>query len=92
MNTFRTDNGHEIQAKFHWHFEYFGIQHSYSTRGTPQLTGKVERSHWTNRKEFYQLHEHTKDLDLNRKLKDWENFYNYHRQHGVHYGKLLTKN
>jgi transposase InsO family protein len=41
----RTDNGHEFQAKFHWHVETFGIRHAYIKRGTPQLNGKVERSH-----------------------------------------------
>ena len=40
----RTDNGHEFQAKFHWHVEDFGIRHAYTKRGTPQLNGKVERS------------------------------------------------
>ena len=55
--------------------------------GTPQLNGKVERSHRTDRKEFYQLLEYTNDVDLNRKLKDWETFYNYHRPHGAHEGK-----
>ena len=30
---------------------------------------------------------YTNDVDLNRKLKDWENFYNYHRPHGAHEGK-----
>ena len=47
----RTDNGHEFQAKFHWHVEDKGIRHAYIKKGTPQLNGKVERSHrsvnWT---------------------------------------------
>jgi transposase len=33
----RTDNGHEFQAKFHWHVEDLGIRHAYIKRGTPQL-------------------------------------------------------
>lgn len=41
----RTDNGHEFQAKFHWHVEDLGIRHAYIRRATPQLNGKVERSH-----------------------------------------------
>jgi transposase InsO family protein len=87
INNIRTDNGHEFQAKFHWHVEDLGMKHSYIKPGTPQLNGKVERSHRTDRKEFYQLLEHINDVDLNRKLKDWENFYNYHRPHGAHQGK-----
>tara|TARA_B110000003_G_scaffold250406_1_gene263393 strand:- start:195 stop:719 length:525 start_codon:yes stop_codon:yes gene_type:complete len=31
----RTDNGHEFQAKFHWHVEDLGIRHAYIKRGTP---------------------------------------------------------
>ena len=46
----RTDNGHEFQAKFHWHVEDLGIKH-----GTPQLNGHVERSHRSDQQEFYQL-------------------------------------
>ena len=51
----RTDNGHEFQAKFHWHVEDLGIRHAYIKRGTPQLNGKVERSHRSDQQEFYQL-------------------------------------
>lgn len=40
----RTDNGHEFQAKFHWHVEDLGIRHAYIRKGTPQLNGKVERT------------------------------------------------
>ena len=43
INEIRTDNGHEFQAKFRWHVEDKGIRHAYIKRGTPQLTGKVER-------------------------------------------------
>jgi len=41
----RTDRGHEFQAKFHWHVEDLGIQHVYIKPRSPQLNGKVERSH-----------------------------------------------
>lgn len=30
----RTDNGHELQAKFHWHVDDEGICHAYIKRGT----------------------------------------------------------
>lgn len=64
----RTDNGHEFQAKFHWHVEYQGIQHAYIKRGTPQLNGKVERSHRLDQREFYQLLSYKGDVDLEAKL------------------------
>ena len=51
----RTDNGHEFQAKFHWHVEDLGIRHAYIKPASPQLNGKVERSHRTDQQEFYQL-------------------------------------
>ena len=55
INTIRTDNGHEFQAKFHWHLEDIGIRHAYIKPRTPRLNGKVERSHGTDQQEFYQL-------------------------------------
>ena len=36
---------------------------------------------------FYQLLTYTGDVDLNAKLNEWENFYNYHRPHGAFHGK-----
>lgn len=41
----RTDNGHEFQAKSHWHVEDKGIRHAYIKPSSPQPNGKVERSH-----------------------------------------------
>ena len=54
---------------------------------SPQLNGKVERSHRTDQEEFYQLLTYTDDVDLNKKLKNWEEFYNFNRPHGVFEGK-----
>ena len=83
----RTDNGHEFQAKFHWHVEDQGIRHAYIKRATPQLNGKVERSHRSDQQEFYQLLSYKDDVDLEAKLEQWERFYNLHRPHGAHNGK-----
>ena len=83
----RTDNGHEFQAKFHWHVEDLGIRHAYIRKGTPQLNGKVERSHRSDQQEFYQLLSYKGDVDLVAKLNEWENFYNFHRPHGAFSGK-----
>ena len=81
ISTIRTDRGHEFQARFHWHVEDQGMRHVYIKPQTPQLNGKVERSHRTDQTEFYQLLTYTDDIDLNAKLKAWENFYNYDRPH-----------
>jgi len=83
----RTDNGHEFQAKFHWHVEDKGMRHVYIKPRSPQLNGKVERSHRSDQEEFYQLLTYTDDVDLNKKLAQWENFYNYSRPHGAFNGK-----
>ncbi len=81
IHTIRTDNGHEFQAKFHWHVEDLGISHIYIKPRSPNLNGKVERSHRTDDMEFYQLLSYTDDVDLNEKLKVWQEFYNFHRPH-----------
>lgn len=87
IHTVRTDRGHEFQARFHWHLEDEGMQHVYIKPRTPQLNGKVERSHRTDQTEFYQLLTYTDDVDLNAKLEAWEHFYNYDRPHMSHHGK-----
>jgi transposase InsO family protein len=87
IHTVRTDRGHEFQAHFHWHVEDTGIRHVYIKPRSPQLNGKVERSHRSDQEEFYQLLTYTDDVDLNKKLAQWENFYNYDRPHGAHNGK-----
>ena len=83
----RTDNGHEFQAKFHWHVEDQGIRHAYIKPRSPQLNGKVERSHRTDEEEFYQLLTYKDDVDLEQKLAHWERFYNLSRPHGAFNGK-----
>lgn len=87
IHTIRTDNGHEFQAKFHWHVEDLGMRHQYIKPRSPYLNGKVERSHRTDQAEFYQLLNYTDDVDLNKKLDRWEQFYNFNRPHWAHGGK-----
>jgi transposase InsO family protein len=87
VHTVRTDRGHEFQAQFHWHVEDKGMRHEYIKARTPQLNGKVERSHRSDKEEFYQLLTYTDDVDLNAKLSEWEAFYNYNRPHGAFAGK-----
>jgi transposase InsO family protein len=87
IHTIRTDRGHEFQAQFHWHVEDKGIRHVYIKARTPQLNGKVERSHRSDNEEFYQLLTYTDDVDLNKKLTKWEQFYNFDRPHGAFKGK-----
>ena len=87
IHTIRTDRGHEFQAQFHWQVEDKGMRHVYIKPRSPQLNGKVERSHRIDKEEFYQLLTYTDDVDLNKKLEAWENFYNFNRPHGAFDGK-----
>jgi transposase InsO family protein len=84
IQTIRTDRGHEFQALFHWHVADKGMEHVYIKARTPQLNGKVERSHRTDKDEFYQLLTYKGDVDLEKKLAVWERFYN---NDGAHKGK-----
>jgi hypothetical protein len=54
IHTIRTDRGHEVQAQFHWHVEDKGIRHVYIRPQSPELNGKMERSHLSDQEEFYQ--------------------------------------
>ena len=87
IHTIRTDRGHEFQAQFHWHVEDKGMRHVYIKPRSPQLNGKGERSHRSDKDEFYQLLTYTDDVDLNKKLAEWERFYNFDRPHGAFNGK-----
>jgi transposase InsO family protein len=96
----QTDNGAEFQSRFHWHLEERDIRHVYIRPRTPHLNGKVERSHRVDDQEFYQLLDKggiSDDIHLfNDKLREWENYYNYHRPHGAldgqtPYERLMAK-
>jgi transposase InsO family protein len=87
IHLIQTDNGAEFQSQFHWHLEQLEIRHVYIRPRTPRLNGKVERSHRVDNQEFYQLLDKdgvTDDIHLfNEKLREWENYYNYHRPHSA---------
>ena len=87
VQSIRTDRGHEFQAKFHWHVKDKGIRHVYIKPRSPQLNGKVERSHRTDQEEFYQLLDYVDDVDLNKELVRWERFYNLTRPHAAFDGQ-----
>ncbi|MDA9976134.1 integrase core domain-containing protein, partial [Alphaproteobacteria bacterium] len=78
--------GRHTQAKFHWHVEDRGIRHACIKPSSPQLNGKVERSHRSDEQEFYQPLSYKGDVDLEAKLAEWERFYNLARPHGAHNG------
>jgi transposase InsO family protein len=85
VEVIQTDNGVEFGSSFHWHVLDKGAGHVYIKPRTPRLNGKVERSHRIDAEEFYRMLEGVVIDDaqvFNDKLKEWEDFYNYHRPHG----------
>ena len=91
MREIRTDNGHEFQAKFHWHVEDQGIRHAYIKPSSPQPNGKVERSHRSDGQEFTQRLSTKGDVDLEAKLQERERFTNLARPHGRTTARRLTR-
>jgi transposase InsO family protein len=90
----------EWQSRFHAWAEDQGISQVYIRLRTLHLNGKVERSHRIDDQEFYQLLDQngvTDDIHLfNEKLREWEDYYNYHRPHGAldgqtPYERLIAK-
>jgi transposase InsO family protein len=85
VEVIQTDNGAEFQSGFHWHALDKGLQHVYIKPRTPRLNGKVERSHRIDAEEFYRLLDGVVIDDsqtFDDKLREWEDYYNYHRPHG----------
>ena len=87
IHTVRTDRGHACQALVHGHLADQGIQHVYIKPRTPQLNGKVERSHRTDQQECSQLLSDKGAVDLEQRLAEWERFYNFGRPHGAFAGQ-----
>ena len=71
-----------------------GAGHVYIKPRTPRLNGKVERSHRIDAEEFYRLLEGVVIDDaqvFNDKLREWEDFHNYHRPRGSLNGQTPMK-
>ena len=64
-----------------------GIENVYIKSGSTKLNRKGERAQRTYKQEFYQLIEYKSDVDLSKKIKEWEDFYNFNRPHGAFKGK-----
>lgn len=75
-----TDNGSENNGYFREALQEEKVFHFYSNIGTPTDNPRVERSHLTDEKEFYQTGGLKKTfLEQKQALQEWENFYNFKR-------------
>jgi transposase InsO family protein len=86
VEVIQTDHGAEFGSQFHYHVLDRGIGHVHIKPATPRLNGKVERSHRIDQEEFYRMLEGIVIDDtglFNTRLKEWEDFYNFHRPHGA---------
>jgi transposase InsO family protein len=67
-----------------------GLQPVYIKPLSPRLNGKVERSHRIDAEEFYRLLNGVVIDDSQTfadELREWEDYYNYHRPHGGSAGR-----
>ena len=86
VEVIQTDHGAEFGSQFHHHVLDRGIGHVYIKPATPRLNGEVERSHRIDQEEFYRMLEGVVIDDtglFNVRLKEWEDFCNFHRPHGA---------
>jgi len=74
-----------ISVRLHYHVLDKGVGHRYIKPRTPRLNGKVERSHRIDAEECYAMLDGPVIDDakvFNNKLREWEEYHNYHRPHG----------
>lgn len=65
--------------------------HVYIKPAMPRLNGKVERSHLTDQREIYQRLGYKGDVNLRKKLAQWEDYYNFLRPHSAYLGNTPYK-
>lgn len=58
------------------------IRHKLIPVATPQINGKVERSHRIDNEEFYRLNRYYDDKSLRTNFLTWNHKYNHQRPHG----------
>ena len=80
----------QVDVKFLFFKDEDG-QRIYIKPATPRLNGKVERSHLTDKRAFYQVLDDDGDVNLRQKLGQWEDYYNFLRPHQHMQEKRLMK-
>jgi transposase InsO family protein len=83
----QTDRGREFFAyAFQEQMMEYGIKFRPNKPASPHLNGKVERSQKTDLEEFWATVDLASD-DLEKKLDDWQVYYNEFRPHGSLHGQ-----
>jgi transposase InsO family protein len=67
----QTDNDSSFGPQFTWRLADLGIAHRHIPPASPEVNGKVERSHKTDAEEFYRGRQFRNRKQLARKLKRW---------------------
>jgi len=78
----QTDNGSEFLKEFNKRCGELNLPHYYIYPRTPKQNTYVERSHGSDKDEFYQLGNVYQDREImNRKIQEWQNVWNEKRPH-----------
>lgn len=78
----QTDNGSEFQKEFTKKCREFNLPHYYIYPRTPKQNTYVERSHGSDKDEFYQLGNVYQNLEfMNQKIREWQDVWNEKRPH-----------
>ncbi|MBU3922868.1 integrase core domain-containing protein [Patescibacteria group bacterium] len=82
MASMNTDRGGENEKEFNEQLVKDSVIHFYSREGTPTDNPRVERSHLTDQKEFYDQGKLYVSFNKQKKLlEEWNYAYNYIRPH-----------
>ncbi len=83
----QADNDSSFGPQFTWHLADLGIAHRHIPPASPEVNGRVERSHKTDAEEFYGGKQFGSRKQLAGKLRKWEKEYNEQRPHLALRGK-----
>lgn len=78
----QTDNGSEFLKEFERRCQELNLTHYYIYPKTPKQNTYVERSHGSDKDEFYQLGNVYQDREImNQKIQEWQDVWNEKRPH-----------
>jgi len=82
IESLQTDNGGEFLKEFDAKCRELKIPHYFIYPRTPKQNSYVERSHGSDKEEFYQLGNVHQNLEfMNQKIREWQNVWNEKRPH-----------